>query len=590
MTTNFSAGANSRVNFSGIRQFGSNTVCLLIAASHLYFASCNSYAAEAAFSRDEAKRRSEYRQFALMHEGDPRRGKELFTDEQRAACSRCHTIDGSAAKAGPDLFAIGDKFGRREIIDSILLPSANIAVGYSMTTVETKSEQEFTGVIKQATDGWLELMGMDAQRFRIPTSDILRRQTSERSMMPEGLQDGLSIEQFTDLIEYLVSLKQPINSTMVREGMPVSIPELAKPVGLVPFHTPELRFEHPVWFGQIPGVSNAFFVVEHESGRIWRLDKSENKDTKTLFVDLEHYMKGTRGLLGLALHPRFRENGKYYYAKHLVVDGKFNTSIFERQATPDLKTDSGQPPRRILKLDSITDVHYGGGLQFGPDGYFYIGMGDTGPQEDPQGHGQNTKLLIGKMLRIDVDRSEGDLPYAIPPDNPFVGKADVRPEIWALGFREPWRFSFDRVTGELWVGDVGQDRYEEVDLVRRGENFGWNVFEGFERFSNRYCTEGAAYVPPVFAYGRKFGPSVTGGFVYRGDPKSSFYGVYIFGDYQSQRIWGLTQENRKLKKIRQIAHLSQGVVSFGSDDSGNLYVVGYDGTIYKMRFDETVYE
>src|SRR5262249_2664240 len=157
-------------------------------------------------------------------------------------------------------------------------------------------------------------------------------------------------------------------------------------------------------------------------------------------------------------------------------------------------------------------------------------------------HGQNTTLLLGKMLRIDVNHQDPGLPYAIPPDNPFRDLAGIRPEIWALGFREPWRFSFDDLTHQLWVGDVGQDRYEDVDVVRGGENYGWNVYEGFEPFSNRYRKNGAVYTPPVFAYGRKFGVSVTGGFVYRGNAKSSFYGVYIFGDYQSQRLWGLTQE------------------------------------------------
>jgi glucose/arabinose dehydrogenase len=190
------------------------------------------------------------------------------------------------------------------------------------------------------------------------------------------------------------------------------------------------------------------------------------------------------------------------------------------------------------------------------------------------------------MLRIDVDRTEGDQPYAVPRDNPFVGRPDFRPEIWAYGFREPWRFSFDSLTGDLWVGDVGQDRYEEVDIARRGENYGWNVYEGFEPFSNRYRRPGQTYIPPVFAYGRKYGVSVTGGFVYRANPHSSFYGVYIFGDYQSQRLWGLTQKHRRLQTIRQIALAPERVVSFGRDEHGTLYVVGYDGMIYKMDFDQ----
>jgi glucose/arabinose dehydrogenase len=265
-----------------------------------------------------------------------------------------------------------------------------------------------------------------------------------------------------------------------------------------------------------------------------------------------------------------------------MENGRFATLHFEGEAAADLKADSGKPPRLLLRIDAATNVHYGGGLEFGPDGYLYIGMGDTGPQEDPQGHAQNTKLLLGKLLRIDVDHEDGTGPYSIPKDNPFVGRADFRPEIWAYGFREPWRFTFDELTKDLWVGDVGQDRYEEVCVVRRGENHGWNVYEGFERFSNRYRRDGAAFAPPVFAYGRRYGPSVTGGYVYRANPQSSFCGVYLFGDYESRRIFGLTQTHRVLQTIRQIGTAPQRIVSFGRDAKGELYVVGYEGMIYQM--------
>jgi glucose/arabinose dehydrogenase len=240
---------------------------------------------------------------------------------------------------------------------------------------------------------------------------------------------------------------------------------------------------------------------------------------------------------------------------------------------------------------SVTQDHSGGCIEFGPDGFLYLGMGDTGPQQDPQGHGQDMGTLLGKIIRIDVDKTDGDMPYAIPSDNPFRGVADIRPEIWALGFREPWRFTFDSLTGDLWVGDVGQDRVEEVAIVRRGENHGWNVYEGFEPFSNRYRKEGAEYVPPIFGYRRKYGNSVTGGYVYRGDKRSSFYGAYICGDYTSHRIWAVRQDNRMLKTVRQIGMSPQNIASFGTDQSGEIYVVGYEGMIYKLdfsnaRFDE----
>ncbi len=476
-----------------------------------------------------------------------------------------------------------DKFGRREIIDAVLTPSGTIAVGYTTTIIETIAGEEFSGVVKEATDSELALMGGDEKLKRIARSEVTRQQTSEISLMPEGLQSGLTLGEFTDLIEFLVSLKQPENSNVLHHGMPSVIPSVANEIELKPIHGPELNFDHPVWFGPVLGQSNVFFVVEHETGNIWRFDKNVEPPSKALFVNLERNRKGTRGLIGLVLHPRFAETRRYFYAKHTVENGKFSTGIWEREAATDLKTDSGKASVLILKMEASTDVHYGGGLQFGPEGYLYIGMGDTGPQEDPHGNAQNTSLLLGKMLRIDVDHPAAEKPYSIPRDNPFVGRAGFRPEIWAYGFREPWRFSFDLFTGDLWVGDVGQDRYEEVDIARRGENLGWNVYEGFEPFSNRYRRAGENFVPPVFAYARKFGPSVTGGFVYRANPTSSFYGVYIFGDYQSRRIFGMTQSNRVLTRIRQLCIAPQNVVSFGCDLQGEIYVVGYEGTLFKLN-------
>ena len=166
----------------------------------------------------------------------------------------------------------------------------------------------------------------------------------------------------------------------------------------------------------------------------------------------------------------------------------------------------------------------------------------------------------------------------------------MRPEIWASGFRVPWRISCDTETGELWAGDVGQDLYEEVDVVRKGLNYGWNVYEGFAPFSNRYRREGEAHTPPVFAYSRMYGPSVTGGFVYRGDKGSPFYGVYVFGDYETRRVFGLTARDGVLQKVRQVATAPQKVVSFGRDDRGGLYLVGYEGTIYTIDFDGATFD
>ena len=545
-----------------------------------------------------------YVDFAMRNDGDTARGRELFANEQRAACAKCHSVDGSSSKAGPDLLAAGDKFPRRDMIRAVLEPSAEIAIGYGTTLVETKSGEEFTGILKETTVDALELVGADGQRTRIATRDIQAQRGSTVSLMPEGLHAGLSRQEFADLIEYLVTLKQPESALTANRGMPANIPELARPVTLRPFFSEQMRFPHAfvhksgdvrsglVWFGQWPGASNTFLGV-HQTGKIWRLEKDGTNETKTLFADVGKDIfneRGPNGLLGLAFHPRFRENRRYFLKHQVFEEGKIVTAVVERSAAPDFRTDSGQPSRRLWKVVSATQDHSGGGIGFGPDGFLYIAMGDTGPQQDPQGHGQDLTTHLGKILRIDVDRTDTGLAYAIPADNPLRDRADARPEIWASGFREPWRFSFDSLTGDLWVGDVGQDRVEEAAIVRRGENHGWNVQEGFEPFSNRFRKDGAIYTPPIFAYRRKFGNSITGGYVYRGDKRSSFYGVYICGDYTSRRIFGVRQKDRTLEVVRQIGTSPQNIASFTQDEQGNLYVVGYEGMIYQMDFTDAVFD
>jgi putative heme-binding domain-containing protein len=544
-----------------------------------------------------------YLDFAMRNESDVARGKVLFNSEQKTMCMRCHSVDRTSSKAGPDLGVIGDKYPRRDLITAILEPSASIAVGYGSTTAETKSDEEFTGIIKQAGDEYLELMGGDGKLVRIPRSEIRSQHDNNVSLMPQGLQAGLSLQEFTDLVEYLASLKETESAHNSNRGMPGIITELEKPAAVRPFVDEAMQFPHSIatnggfrsgltWFGQLPGEKNLFLVV-HEIGQIWLLDKRGTNDTKTLFLDLSREVfsrRGPNGLLSIAFHPHFRQNHKYYLNHQILEDGGIVCSVVEREVSADFHSDSGKPSRLVWKTPATTQDHTGGGIRFGPDGFLYIGVGDTGPQGDPQGHGQNLTLDVGKMLRIDVDHQAGGLGYAIPADNPFRDQANTRPEIWAYGLREPWRFSFDPVTGELWVGDVGQDRIEEVDIVERGKNYGWNVYEGFEPFSNRYRKEGASYTPPIFAYGRKYGFCVTGGFVYRGDKRSSFYGVYIFGDYVSKRLFGLTQRGHALEVIRQIATCPQSPCSFGLDEQGNIYVVGYEGMIYKLDLKDTKFK
>lgn len=547
---------------------------------------------------DPSRQMREYRDYAMNRDGDRDRGKQLFEDEQRAACVKCHSVDGSSSKAGPDLYAVGDKFPRRELIRAVLEPSADIAVGYGTTIVEMKSGDEFQGILKGVTGDELDLIGGDGKHIRIRTADIREQRGSKLSLMPEGLSAAMSRQEFADLIQYLVTLRQPENALTHDRGMPSEIPELARPIALRPFFNEQLRFPHNfvqkpgdvryglVWFAQMPGASNQFLAV-HQTGKIWLLEKRGTNESKSLFADIGKDVfneRGPNGLLGMAFHPDFRKNHRFFLKHQVFENGKIVTTVVERRAAADFRSDSGTPSRRLWEVASTTQDHSGGCIGFGPDGFLYIAMGDTGPQQDPQGHGQDLNTFLAKVLRIDIDRTSDGLPYAIPADNPFVGRAGIKPEIWAYGFREPWRFSFDRLTGDLWVGDVGQDRVEEVSIVRRGENHGWNVYEGFEPFSNRYRKDGVTYTPAVFAYRRKFGNSITGGHVYRGNRNSSFYGVYICGDYTSHRIFGVKQENRILQSVRQIGTSPQGIASFTQDEEGNLYVVGYEGMVYALDF------
>lgn len=533
-----------------------------------------------------------HRREALTRGGDASRGARLFADTQRLACANCHSIDGTASKAGPDLQSIGDKFGRRDLVEAVLNPSATIAPGYGAVTVETKAGLQYQGVLKQSDARQIQIMGGDGRLVTIPKSDIESQSGSTVSLMPEALQTGLTPQEFADLIEYLTTLKQPESALASNRGMPRTIPVLARPVRVEPFFTQELRVPPAkVQTGltglyQVPGRTNVFLVL-HQKGMIWKMEKTATGETKSVFADLTPEVfseRGPNGLLGMTFHPKFRQNRRYYLKYQVFEAGTVTTVIVERQFSPDFAGDSGSPGRRLIQIQSVAEDHSGGCVEFGPDGFLYFAMGDTGPHNDPNGHAQNMGLLLGKMMRIDVDHADPGKAYAVPRDNPFVGQTGIPPEIWASGFRNPWRFCFDPANGDLWLADVGQDRVEEVALVRRGENHGWSVYEGFEPFSNQYRREGRTFTPPVFAYGRKYGNSITGGYVYRADPRSSFNGVYLCGDYTSKRIFGVRQEKGALKDVRQIATVPQGLVSFGTDEAGNIYVVGFEGMVYRMDF------
>ena len=223
--------------------------------------------------------------------------------------------------------------------------------------------------------------------------------------------------------------------------------------------------------------------------------------------------------------------------------------------------------------------HNGGMIAFGPDGMLYVGLGDGGSAGDPSGNGQNPGTLLGTILRIDPEQPAQGAPYAIPADNPFVGESGARGEVWAYGLRNPWRFSFDSKTGDLWVGDVGQNALEEVNIVYPGVNYGWNVMEGTSCFRSPSCT-GDNLQAPVAEYGHSLGCSITGGYVYRGQRVRELEGVYLYADFCSGRIWGLRHDGAAVTAQAELAKAPFEISSFGEDAEGEVYVVGFDGGIY----------
>ncbi len=321
------------------------------------------------------------------------------------------------------------------------------------------------------------------------------------------------------------------------------------------------------------------FVLE-QVGRVQIIQ--DGQFFSTPYLDIVSRVGSTsneQGLLGLAFHPRYTENG-FFYVNYTDLNG--DTVIARFQVSPDdpNRADPGSE-KRLLAVPQPYPNHNGGQVAFGPDGYLYLGLGDGGSAGDPQGNGQSLNTLLGKILRIDVDQGE---PYAIPPDNPFASGSG-REEIWALGLRNPWRFSFDRLTGDLYIGDVGQNQVEEINFLPAGEtggaNFGWNFFEGTSAYKGA-PPPGLQVIPPVAEYTHQFGCSVTGGVVYRGSRLPAWQGIYLFGDYCTGSVWGLTRDAQGGWQSQILFESVGRITSFGQDEQGEVYLVDQGGILYVL--------
>ncbi|MFZ0391112.1 MAG: PQQ-dependent sugar dehydrogenase [Calditrichia bacterium] len=345
---------------------------------------------------------------------------------------------------------------------------------------------------------------------------------------------------------------------------------------------PELRFTRPVDLQHAPGNNRRLYVME-QAGIIYSFENKHDVSRKIQFLDVRDLVDDSgneEGLLGLAFHPDFESNG--YFFIDYTAGSPDRTVIARYHVNPEkpLKADANSA-KIILEIPQPYSNHNGGQISFGPDGYLYIAMGDGGAGGDPHNNGQDPSTLLAAILRIDVNAENGKA-YAIPPDNPFVGnKKGYREEVYAYGLRNPWRFSFDAETGELWAGDVGQNKYEEVDYIIKGGNYGWNIREGFHPYQPEGRRDKVEL--PVTEYSHQAGQSITGGFVYRGSRLPELQGYYIYTDYVSGRIWAFPADQKEKPEVTLLLDSSKNISSFGVDAENEMYLCAFDGFIYRFK-------
>ncbi len=333
------------------------------------------------------------------------------------------------------------------------------------------------------------------------------------------------------------------------------------------------------------GDNTGKLYVMEQGGRIRIVDNGALLPAPFLDISTRVVSGGEQGLLGLAFPRGFAATGRFYVNYTRIADGATVIARYQRSANPNAADPNSEAI--LLTIPQPFANHNGGQLAFGPDGFLYIGMGDGGSGGDPQNNAQNPLSLLGKILRIDVESApDPGLPYAIPPNNPFVGNAAYRAEIWALGLRNPWRFSFDRQTGDLYIADVGQSAFEEVNFhpagSASGENYGWNIMEGAHCYALPGCSS-AGLVLPVAEYAHGQGEcSITGGFVYRGAAYPGIQGVYFYADFCTGRFWGLTNDNAVWQNTLLLVE-PHSISSFGEDEAGNLFAADLDaGVVYEI--------
>jgi glucose/arabinose dehydrogenase len=349
---------------------------------------------------------------------------------------------------------------------------------------------------------------------------------------------------------------------------------------------PNLSFTRPVDLQHAGDNTNRVFVVE-QRGVIYVFNNDSTTAAKTTFLDIQNKVDDSgneEGLLGLTFHPDYQNNG-YFYVNYTANNP--NRTVIARYNVSTTNPNTADPNSElvIMTIPKPFSNHNAGQLAFGPnDGYLYITTGDGGSGGDPQGNGQNRQTLLGSILRIDVDNPAPDTTYSIPLTNPFYGNIQgYKEEIYAYGLRNPWRMSFDPVTGWLWAADVGQNAWEEVDIIESGKNYGWNVMEGLHCFNPPAGCDTTGLTLPLWEYSHSLGNSVTGGYVYRGPGVPQLVGKYIYADFGSGRIWALAYDGTNPPLNTQLMDTQLLIASFGVDQQNELYICAFDGKIYRFK-------
>ena len=335
-------------------------------------------------------------------------------------------------------------------------------------------------------------------------------------------------------------------------------------------------FEQPT---EMAVLADGSVLIAEQRGSISRFRISGDETQQFGVLDLTDQVtfSGERGLLSVALHPDL-DAQPFIFVYYSPSDAAL-TRLSRFRLTADHAAADPGSELVMLEIPQPYANHNGGAVRFGPDGMLYLGIGDGGAANDPQGHGQNRETLLGTIIRIDVSRSSASEPYRIPTDNPFLGVSGVRPEIWAYGLRNPWRMAFDSVTGDLYVADVGQDRWEEVAVVRAGENHGWNVYEGNECFrSQDACDQLTDHTRPIAVIPHPDGCSITGGMVYRGTEIPELVGHYVFADYCSFRLWTIDPAGQLTERMP----VDVSIISFATDQAGEIYALTPRGPILQL--------